>query len=83
MLGESKRGLQNQSIVPSVATSADVCRSPIRPCSAIPRYSFVMEISSVAVEPGDADLNADASAVTRVHPCADRAHRSPVHPGDS
>ena len=34
-LGESKRGQQNQSIVPSVATRAAVCRSPISPCSAI------------------------------------------------
>jgi len=31
MLAESRRGAQNQSIVPSVATSAVVCRSPIRP----------------------------------------------------
>ena len=30
-LGESKRGLQNQSISPSVVTSAAVCRSPISP----------------------------------------------------
>ncbi len=30
-LGESKRGQQNQSMVPSVLTSAAVCRSPIRP----------------------------------------------------
>ncbi len=30
-LGESNRGVQNQSTVPSVATSAAVCRSPIRP----------------------------------------------------
>ena len=30
-LGESKRGQQNQSIVPSVATSAAVCRSPMSP----------------------------------------------------
>jgi hypothetical protein len=36
-LGESKRGQQYQSIVPSVPTSATVCRSPIRPCSAIGR----------------------------------------------
>ena len=35
MLGESNRGQQNQSIVPSVVTSAAVCRSPIRPWSAI------------------------------------------------
>ena len=34
-LGESNRGTQNQSIVPSVETSAAVCRSPIRPCSEI------------------------------------------------
>lgn len=31
MLGESKRGLQNQSMVPSVATRAEVWRSPMRP----------------------------------------------------
>ena len=37
MLGESKRGQQYQSIVPSVPTSATVWRSPIRPCSAIGR----------------------------------------------
>ena len=36
-LGESKLGQQYQSIVPSVPTSAAVCRSPIRPCSAIGR----------------------------------------------
>jgi hypothetical protein len=36
-LGESKRGQQYQSIVPSVPTSATVCRSPIRPCSAMGR----------------------------------------------
>ena len=30
-LGESNRGQQNQSTVPSVVTSAAVCRSPIRP----------------------------------------------------
>jgi hypothetical protein len=34
-LGESNRGQQNQSIVPSVATSAAVWRSPISPCSAM------------------------------------------------
>ena len=34
-LGESKRGQQYQSIVPSVPTSATVCRSPIKPRSAI------------------------------------------------
>ena len=34
-LGESKRGVQNQSIEPCVLTSAAVCRSPIRPWSAI------------------------------------------------
>ena len=37
-LGESKRGAQNQSMVPSVATSAAVCRSPISPWSAISGY---------------------------------------------
>jgi hypothetical protein len=36
-LGESKRGQQYQSIVPSVPTSATVCRSPIRPCAAMGR----------------------------------------------
>ena len=35
MLGESKRGEQYQSIVPSVAISATVWRLPITPCSAI------------------------------------------------
>jgi hypothetical protein len=30
-LGASNRGGQNQSIVPSVATSATVCMSPITP----------------------------------------------------
>jgi len=35
--GESNRGLQYQSIVPSVPTSAAVCRSPISLCSAIGR----------------------------------------------
>src|SRR6266508_2974931 len=34
-LGESKRGQQYQSIVPSVPTSVTVCRSPIGPCSAM------------------------------------------------
>src|SRR3712207_5788739 len=38
MLGESKRGQQNQSTVPSVLTSAAVCRSPIRPWSLIAGY---------------------------------------------
>ena len=33
MLGESKRGAQKKSIVPSFVTSADVCRSPMRPWS--------------------------------------------------
>ena len=36
-LGESKCGAQYQSIVPSVPTSATVCRSPITPCSAMGR----------------------------------------------
>jgi hypothetical protein len=36
-LGASKRGQQYQSIVPSVRTSATVCRSPINPCSATGR----------------------------------------------
>jgi len=35
MLGESKRGAQNQSIDPSVLTRALVWRSPIKPWSAI------------------------------------------------
>jgi hypothetical protein len=35
--GESKRGQQYQSIVPSVPTSATVRRSPVKPCSAIGR----------------------------------------------
>jgi len=34
-LGASKRGQQNQLAVPSVERRAAVCRSPIRPCSAI------------------------------------------------
>ena len=34
-LGASNRGTQNQSIVPSVATSAAVWRSPISPWSEI------------------------------------------------
>ena len=34
-LGESKLGQQYQSIVPSTATNATVCRSPMTPCSAI------------------------------------------------
>lgn len=34
-LGESNLGVQNQSIDPSVLTSAAVCRSPISPWSAI------------------------------------------------
>ena len=34
-LGESNRGQQNQSIVPSVATRATLCRSPIIPWSAM------------------------------------------------
>src|SRR6516162_4673692 len=38
MLGLSKRGLQNQSMTPSVLTSAAVWRSPIRPCSAMAGY---------------------------------------------
>src|SRR5919204_4839812 len=37
-LGASKRSGQYQSIVPSVPTSAIVCRSPMMPCSAIGRY---------------------------------------------
>jgi hypothetical protein len=36
-LGESEREQQYQSIVPSVPTSATVCKSPIRPCSAMGR----------------------------------------------
>ena len=36
-LGESKDGQQYQSIVPSVAVRATVCRSPMIPCSAIGR----------------------------------------------
>jgi quercetin dioxygenase-like cupin family protein len=35
MLGESKRGQQNQSTVPSVLIKAAVCRLPMRPCSPI------------------------------------------------
>jgi hypothetical protein len=35
--GESNRGQQYQAIVPSVPTSVTVCRSPIRPCSAMGR----------------------------------------------
>src|SRR2546421_10724541 len=42
-LGESNRGQQNQSIVPSVPTSATVCRSPITPWSAIGRYSAIAQ----------------------------------------
>ena len=34
-LGESKRGQQNQSIVPFVSTNAAVCKSPISPWSAM------------------------------------------------
>src|SRR4051794_21100427 len=34
-LGESNLGQQNQSTDPSVVTSAQVCRSPMSPCSAI------------------------------------------------
>jgi hypothetical protein len=34
-LGESKRGQQNQSILPSTHTSAAVCKSPISAWSAI------------------------------------------------
>ncbi len=40
-LGESKRGQQNQSIVPSVVTRAAVCRSPIRPWFSIRGYSSI------------------------------------------
>ena len=35
MLGESNLGAQNQSMQPSVATSAEVWRSPMRPWSAM------------------------------------------------
>ena len=35
MVGESNRGAQNQSMEPPVETSATVCRSPIRPWSAM------------------------------------------------
>ena len=42
-LGESNRGQQYQSIVPSVPTSATVRRSPMTPCSAIGRYSASAE----------------------------------------
>ena len=42
MLGESNRGAQNQSMEPSVATSAAVWRSPIRPWSAISGYSSIV-----------------------------------------
>ncbi len=35
MLGESNRGQQNQSIDPSLVTSAAVWRSPIRPWSSM------------------------------------------------
>ncbi len=37
MLGASKRSGQNQSIVPSLPTSATVCRSPITPWFSIGR----------------------------------------------
>src|SRR5829696_865236 len=38
MLGESKRGQQNQSTVPSVVSSGAVGRSPVRPWSRIAGY---------------------------------------------
>src|SRR5438876_4827927 len=51
-LGESKRGQQYQSIVPSVPTSAIECRSPMIPCSAIGKYAdpfaFAWAASSTA-----------------------------------
>src|SRR6478735_6109511 len=40
-LGASNRGGQNQSIVPSVATSATVCMSPITPWFSIGAYDIV------------------------------------------
>ena len=43
MLGESKRGEQNQSITPCVSTSAAVCRSPMSPWSAIAGYFSSLE----------------------------------------
>ena len=42
-LGESKRGQQNQSMVPSVVTKAAVCRSPIRPWFSISGYVIHQE----------------------------------------
>ena len=41
MLGESNRGAQNQSMVPSVDTSATVCKSPMSPCAAIGGYASI------------------------------------------
>src|SRR5918994_6900381 len=41
-LGESKAGKQSQSTVPSVPTSAAVCRSPITPWFSIGRYPILV-----------------------------------------
>ena len=46
MLGESKRGEQNQSITPCVSTSAAVCRSPMSPWSAIAGYFSSLEAAT-------------------------------------
>src|SRR5215469_7207358 len=53
-LGESNRGQQNQSMVPSAATSAAVCRSPISPCSLMSGYRF-MGRSFLLAMPWDGD----------------------------
>src|SRR4051812_19630901 len=47
MLGESNLGLQNQSMFPSLVTSATVCRSPIRPWSSIAGYTAIIQLLSV------------------------------------
>ena len=47
----TNRGLQNQSMVPSVETSAVVCRSPISPWSAIEGYSCMVMILSWHTSP--------------------------------
>ena len=46
MLGESKRGAQNQSMVPPVETKAAVCMFPIKPWSAINGYFDISVLDS-------------------------------------
>src|SRR5437879_2848830 len=70
MLGESNRGQQNQSTTPPVVTRAAVCRSPMRPWSAIAGY-LSMCVCSFASEPSARDQAESGRSLHRLAAGAD------------